>query len=74
VRASTEFYALAIEREDLTVPQAGFDGEKQQCVVSPSNPLAGVGRLDECIAFMLGEELDGAAFVAFPWNSKDTLA
>ena len=43
-------------------------------MVSPSNPLAGVGRFDECIAFMLGEELDEAAFVAFPGNGKDPLA
>jgi hypothetical protein len=74
VRTGTELYILAREGDELTIAQAGLDGDKYQRAISPSNPLGGVGRLDECSAFTLVEELDRATFVALIGNGKDTLA
>jgi hypothetical protein len=61
------------ESRDLTIAEPCLHCDGQQGAIPPSDPGAEIGSSHQGRALILGEELDGVAFIALRGHGQDSL-
>jgi len=72
--ADAEFHISPAKGCDFAVAEAGLNGDKQQGLISSSNPCSGVRSSHERCGLFFGQEFDRSAHETFRRESEDTLA
>jgi hypothetical protein len=71
---SAELHILSSKRGDLTVAQAGLDGEEEDCPIPSTKPPDGVRSCYERRGLFLRQKLNRIALVTLGGDRKDALA
>ena len=73
MRTGSEMDIGAAQAGQFRRPKTGLDSEAEQCGVAPPGPLRPIGRGEQGVDFLLGQEGHEPSLEAFWWNGKNAL-
>ena len=73
MRTGSEMDIGAAQAGQFRRPKTGLDSEAEQCGVAPPGPLRPIGRGEQGVDFLLGQEGHEPSLEALWWNGKNAL-